>query len=65
MMSTVKLMSRIVAPREVDGATNVLMGDKKKKVLASLHDHTYGITSGKALFLHEDLNWNCWRVEFV
>lgn len=35
-MSVVKLLSRIVAPRS----------SKDKKEKESLHDHTYGITSG-------------------
>ncbi|KAL7565542.1 hypothetical protein ACA910_003819 [Epithemia clementina (nom. ined.)] len=40
-MSVVKLLSRIVAPSEVD------YGDKSEKMdgPVSLHDHTYGITS--------------------
>jgi hypothetical protein len=40
MMSVSKLLSRIVAPDEV------LHGDNEQdKIAASLHDHTYGITS--------------------
>jgi len=43
LMSVVKLMSRIVAPADLE-----LDGDdpkSKKAVAATLHDHTYGITS--------------------
>ena len=43
LMSVVKLMSRIVAPTDLE-----LDGDdpkSKKAVAATLHDHTYGITS--------------------
>ena len=39
-MSVTKLMSRIVAPSNVEE-----MVDDSKKAAASLHDHTYGITS--------------------
>ena len=34
-----KLLSRIVAPSDLD------MEDERKKVASTLHDHTYGITS--------------------
>lgn len=48
-MSVVKLLSRIVAPDVVDGI--VMEGDSNeedaRKVASTLHDHTYGITSGK------------------
>lgn len=40
-MSVIKLLSRIVAPSEYEAEID---GDGKK-VAASLHDHTYGITS--------------------
>ena len=38
VMSVIKLMSRIVAPAELDGRAG-------KKAAVALHDHTYGITS--------------------
>ena len=42
-MSVVKLLSRIVAPSEVDYQDNSNGGDNEQQ--RSLHDHTYGITS--------------------
>ena len=45
VMSVIKLMSRIVAPSHLDVAMENADEKKKKKIAASLHDHTYGITS--------------------
>jgi class 3 adenylate cyclase len=42
LMSVIKLMSRIVAPSDLLEKTE---SQKKSKVAATLHDHTYGITS--------------------
>jgi class 3 adenylate cyclase len=42
LMSVIKLMSRIVAPSDLLQKTEM---QKKSKVAATLHDHTYGITS--------------------
>jgi hypothetical protein len=42
LMSVVKLMSRIVAPTDILEMND---SNKKSKVAATLHDHTYGITS--------------------
>jgi class 3 adenylate cyclase len=42
LMSVIKLMSRIVAPSDLLQKTET---QKKSKVAATLHDHTYGITS--------------------
>jgi class 3 adenylate cyclase len=42
LMSVVKLMSRIVAPTDILEKNE---SKKKSKVAATLHDHTYGITS--------------------
>jgi len=42
-MSVVKLLSRIVAPIDIDGAHNDKKG--KQTMASNLHDHTYGITS--------------------
>jgi hypothetical protein len=44
MMSVIKLLSRIVAPAELDVDETVGIASSRK-FAASLHDHTYGITS--------------------
>lgn len=41
VMSVIKLMSRIIAPSHLED----LLEDNNKNAAASLHDHTYGITS--------------------
>mgnify|MGYP005847967037 CR=1 FL=1 len=47
VMSVVKLMSRIVAPSHIDIDFEGADERKMKKAYATLHDHTYGITSGR------------------
>jgi len=42
-MSVIKLLSRIVAPREMEA--EIIGAANNKKTAATLHDHTYGITS--------------------
>lgn len=61
-------MSRIIAPSEIevdlDGATE----KEKRKAIAALHDHTYGITSDPlSLFAcaFSGLVRNIWKVFFV
>ena len=41
VMSVVKLMSRIVAPSDLENR----LDDSNTQQMAELHDHTYGITS--------------------
>ena len=42
-MSVVKLLSRIVAPQQMDDASETFQDEKELQ--STLHDHTYGITS--------------------
>ena len=44
VLSIVKLMSRIVAPSDLD-VDEAEDEKEKSEVIAALHDHTYGITS--------------------
>ena len=46
-MSVVKLLSRIVAPPDLDLEGENVTNEKKriKSIASKLHDHTYGITS--------------------